>query len=364
MPIVNTPSLEQASVYTDLNSLDTIRRQGRLDEDGAIKRAAKEFEAFFLNMMLKSMRQASQVIGEDSPLFSQQEKMFTSMLDEQLSVNLSQGGHLKIADLMYAQLTGHQGKRTDSLPLSQHLSNARLRQADPVAIKPAESVQINAQINDMQELIQHIELQTGSATGFKAPIEAESLKTEQPKTQPKTDSKPFKAALFEKAQDFIEQLMPLAKKAASKLNLDPRVLVAQAALETGWGKFIMHDQEGNPGFNLFGIKANNNWQGKAIHIDTLEVENQQFKKVSAAFRQYQNFEQSFEDFINFIQSNPRYHKAVEVAEDTHQFVNQLQDSGYATDPKYAQKILRIFNNQQLQQIVPSTNDESSNIERE
>lgn len=356
MPIVNTPSLEQSSVYTDLNSLDTIRRQGKLDEDGAIKRAAKEFEAFFLNMMLKSMRQASQVIGEDSPLFSQQEKMFTSMLDEQLSVNLSQGGHLKIADLMYAQLTGQQGRKNDSLPLSQHLSNARSRQTTSVENKPEERVQIN----EMQELIQHIELQTGSALEIKTPVETVSLKPEQTKTE----SKPFKAALFEKAQDFIEQLMPLAKKAASKLNLDPRILVAQAALETGWGKFIMHDQEGNPGFNLFGIKANNNWQGKAIHIDTLEVENQQFKKVNAAFRQYQSFEQSFEDFINFIQSNPRYHKAVEVAEDTHQFVNQLQNSGYATDPKYAQKILRIFNNQQLQQIVPSVNDESSNLERE
>lgn len=346
MSVINSPKLEQASIYSDINSLDAIRRQGKFDEAGAIKKAAKEFEAFFMNMMLKSMRQASEVIGEDSPLFSQQEKMFTGMLDEQLSVNLSQSGHLKIADLMYSQLTRQTEKVANALPLPVHIqkvnqkakSNNNLSEVDsqPPQVKPVSKRTIEPISEKNSEL--NVEPSVLPISNAQTPNEVNPV------------SKPFKGALFEQAKDFVQQLIPLAQKAASKLNLDPRMLVAQAALETGWGKFIMHDESGSPGFNLFGIKAGGNWQGDAIHIDTLEVENQQFKKVNAAFRKYQSFEQSFDDFVAFVKSSPRYQKAVEVAADSQQFIQELQSSGYATDPQYAQKILRIFNNQELQQI--------------
>jgi len=351
MPILNTPNLDQASIYTDLSSLDKIRQQGQVDEVGAIKKAAQEFEAFFMNMMLKSMRQASGVIGGDNPFSSQQEKMFIGMLDEQLSVDLSQGGHLKIADLMVAELTRSKQVAQNSDELSEHLKKIQPSTATEQSVELS-TTPLPLATDDKQP----INAVTVNALTPISPFEAlnPANKSEASSMQISTDDKakelPTKKALFERASDFIETLMPYAKQAAEKLSVDPRLLIAQAALETGWGKFVMHDAAGNPGFNLFGIKAGANWQGDSIQIDTLEVEQQQFKKVNASFRKYNNLAESFSDYVNFIADNPRYREAVQAASQADQYVEQLQSSGYATDPNYANKIMRIFNTEALQKL--------------
>ena len=341
MPIMNTPTLDQASIYTDLNSLDKIRQQGLVDELGAIKKAAQEFESFFMNMMLKSMRQASEVIGGDNPFSSQQEKMYVGMLDEQLSVNLSQGGHLRIADLMVAELTRAQQVATNSDDISEHLK--KIQPLSPDENKSTPSVNIEP-LRVQEQHNQPHAIKVNHLTAL-SPVEPIAIPIEEP-----TNFKPTKKALFEHASEFIETLMPFAKQAAEKLSVDPRLLIAQAALETGWGKFVMHDAAGNPGFNLFGIKAGNSWQGDSIQIETLEVEKQQFKKVSASFRKYKDLAESFSDYVNFIADNPRYREAVQAASQADQYVEQLQSSGYATDPNYASKIMRIFNTEALQKL--------------
>lgn len=369
MPIIDTPNLEQASIYSDLNSLDHIRQLGHTDQLGAIKKAAKEFEAFFMNMMLKSMRQASEVIGSDSPMFSQQEKMYTSMLDEQLSVNLSQGGHLRIADMMVEQLTRQYGTSSSSLDTSFHLSKVQELANNVKEQVGSETITTNNLVDTNEEDKQLVDdfftqLQPLITLNKKADssslLDPNSQKAVVEISSPvakkqvgfevaeENNTKPEKKPLFEKVSDFVNELMPHAINAAKKLNLDPRVLIAQAALETGWGKFIMHDSQGQPGFNLFGIKSNRDWQGGSIEIDTLEVEAQEFKKVNASFRKYESFAESFEDYVDFILSSPRYESAVKAAGNAERYLNELQGSGYATDPNYANKILRIFQEQQVQ----------------
>ncbi|WP_444994906.1 flagellar assembly peptidoglycan hydrolase FlgJ [Aliikangiella sp. IMCC44359] len=342
-----SPALDQASIYSDLNSLDNIRRQGLTDEQGAIKKAAKEFEAFFMNMMLKSMRQASAVIGEDSPFSSQQEKMFIGMLDEQMSVNLSQDGHFGIAEMMIAQLSQ---KNSDTEKPSKFPERAAVSRIDnahvvkgtkPLTYSSRDAlVSVEKAIEKNTVAINSIKNKQLDVKKYEQAVNAKVM-VEQPKLQPE------KKAVFKNIKEFVSTLLPYAKKAAQKLSVDPKLLIAQAALETGWGKFIMHDGEGKPGHNLFGIKASNRWQGEKINIDTLEVDNQAFKKVNASFRKYNSFAESFDDYVDFVTQNPRYQKAVEAAENANEYINELQNSGYATDPDYAEKILRIFDDKKF-----------------
>ena len=372
MPIESASYLQQASIFSDLSSLDTIRQQGLKDEKGAIAKAAQEFEAFFLKMMLKSMRQASEVIGENNLMSSQQEKMYTGMMDDQLAVDLSQNGTLGIAKLMMSQFENQwkrteQNKQAGSLfqkvensPKLDSVAEESIAQKQSLAIDKGEAESVSeSSYSDMKAeentLITNSK-PNSALTGAKENIAENVLLTKQDnliETQATTKEnlvEPEKKPLFETAKEFVDTLYPIAKSVAKKLSVDPKVMLAQAALETGWGKYIMHDEQGKPGFNLFGIKANNQWQGDSIKIGTLEVEKQVVKKVKASFRKYQSFVESFEDYARFLTGNSRYQEAVNATNNPEQFVKALQSAGYATDPQYANKIMRIFSDDVLQKV--------------
>jgi peptidoglycan hydrolase FlgJ len=154
---------------------------------------------------------------------------------------------------------------------------------------------------------------------------------------------------FETPGEFIQKLMPAAKQAAQKLGLEPLALLAQAALETGWGQRTFKTAEGNNSFNFFGIKAHNSWQGEVAVVDTLEYRQGVAQKEKAKFRAYESPEQSLGDYVDFIKSNPRYQQAVSMADNPKAYFQQLQAAGYATDPNYAQKILSVFNSDTFKQ---------------
>ena len=338
------------SIYSDVQSLDGIRKQARVDKTGAIKAAAKEFEAFFMNMMLKSMRQATESIGDDSMFSSPQEKMFIGMLDEQMSVELSQKGNLGIADLMTRDLLGNtEVHKTDQFVSKQGVprfsnsstnTNARTDMNEALT----NTTKVEEVINTPNKAGSNQEFELNTPNRIKELSEAKGIAE--------------KKSLFDSATDFIKDLMPAAVKVASKIGLDPKLLVAQAALETGWGKFIMHDESGKPSFNLFGIKGGKEWSGERVNIDSLEVENGTFVKRKDDFRMYENFEKSFEDYADFLKTSPRYQSALELVKDAKQFVESLQESGYATDPNYAKKILKIFeDNSNLNELFNQTSVE-------
>lgn len=146
---------------------------------------------------------------------------------------------------------------------------------------------------------------------------------------------------FASQDEFVATMLPLAKDAAARIGVDPSVLVAQAALETGWGKSIMRSQDGSNSHNLFGIKAQGGWQGAEARATTSEFRDGQMVKETADFRSYDSYADSFHDLVNVLQNNNRYQGVLKAADNPVQFVKELQKAGYATDPDYASKISQI-----------------------
>ncbi|MBC3374788.1 flagellar assembly peptidoglycan hydrolase FlgJ [Pseudomonas sp. SWRI92] len=146
---------------------------------------------------------------------------------------------------------------------------------------------------------------------------------------------------FRDADEFVDAMLPMAKEAADRIGVDPRYLVAQAALETGWGKSVMRQPDGSSSHNLFGIKASKNWTGDSARAITSEFRNGEMVKETAEFRSYASYRDSFHDLVNLLQSNSRYQDVLKSADNPEQFVRELQKAGYATDPNYASKISNI-----------------------
>ena len=161
-----------------------------------------------------------------------------------------------------------------------------------------------------------------------------------------------KDAMFENPEQFVESLMPIAERVAEKYGMDPKAIISQAAVETGWGKFVIHKADGSSSHNLFGIKANKGWQGEQAVVDTLEFNNGLPQKQKAAFRSYGSVEEAMDDYGRFITSQPRYSHAVENASNAARYTSALQEAGYATDPEYASKIMAVYNSERLNTLMP------------
>jgi len=131
--------------------------------------------------------------------------------------------------------------------------------------------------------------------------------------------------------------------------LDKAILIAQSALETGWGAKVLNTEKGEPSYNVFNIKASGNWDGAKLATDTLEFLGGQFRSVSATFRSYDSVSDGFKGFVDFIQSGDRYQDALDVSSDSEQFVKKLHQAGYATDPNYSEKILDVY--QRVKQLL-------------
>ena len=142
--------------------------------------------------------------------------------------------------------------------------------------------------------------------------------------------------------------MPIAEKVAGELGVDPKVLLAQAALETGWGKHVIQ-QGSDSSYNLFNIKADSRWQGEQVQVSTLEYRDGVAQREQAAFRSYGSYEESFNDYVSFLKNSPRYQNALQQAANPFAYVDALQQAGYATDPEYSNKISRIYSGELISQ---------------
>lgn len=328
-----------AGLYTDLNQLNQLKSQAGSDEQAALKGVAKEFEQLFMNMMLKSMRQASDVLASDSPFNSGDVKFYQEMFDQQMTLDLARKDSIGLADIIVKQLSqraeavvtpsGEKDDDTEKLSLTEQMLNRALN-TGPVN-QPA-GLAYTAPITESGSVGRAVENEANLETEVSA-TESRSKKESEPQPQ-----------RFETPAEFVQTLMPLAEKAANALGVAPTVLLAQAALETGWGKFVTRDTgSGKSSFNLFNIKADSRWQGDAVQVQTLEYRGGVPEKEQARFRAYEGYADSFNDYVDFLQSNPRYQQALEQVEDPSGFVRELHAAGYATDPEYANKIERIFN---------------------
>lgn len=299
---------------TDFGQFAGLKAQAREQDPAALLKTAKQFESLMLQQMLKAMRAATP--GEDALGGGEQSNFYRDMFDQQLAVTLSSGKGIGLADMMVRQLKmsqglGEAGVAVDTtLPARTGLS---LKSAD-MLVDSVPSRRDAAPV--------------AAAAGTNPPL---ALKADEtiPEFRPKTP------------QEFIDAVLPHAEKAAKALGIPARVLVAQAALETGWGKHQIRHADGTASFNLFGIKADKSWSGDKVRTMTHEYEGGRMERQEAKFRSYGSIAESFEDYARFLKSNPRYEQALRHQGSAHQFVSGLQKAGYATDPSYAQKIMRI-----------------------
>jgi len=289
LPLTNVmPSLgsapadmSSAGTYTDINGLAALKKDPNSPQ--AISAVAQQVEALFLQMMLKSMRDAGSSNNPDS----NEMNMYQDMFDKQVALTISQHQDLGIGAMLKRQLSA----------------------------KPA------------------------------APAGAAALKSAQASTSPLPAAAQASAA--QSPGEFVDQVMPTIRRAASALGLNPLGLLAQAALETGWGQRMPRTADGRPSFNMFGIKAGDSWTGARATADTMEFSNGVATPRRTAFRAYGSIEDSVNDFANLLRNSPRYRDAVAAGSDTQAYVDGIGKSGYATDPEYASKLSQILNSDTL-----------------
>jgi len=320
-------------VYTDLNSLQSINAIGREDKDQALRKVAEQFESMFVKMMMKSMRDANKVFQEDSIMHSPQEDFYQQMYDDQMSVNLTGKQGIGFADVIYRQLNQEYGDPTKR-------DNVQWQPLDDRRKNYSHAIDFN-QIEKKNTLLHKKE----GNSGFE--IDSSFIKTEaaENKSEVKTADKLQK---FDSPEDFIKQLYPAAEKIAKEMGVSPKAIISQAALETGWGKYVIHGESasGNKenSFNFFGIKADSRWQGDKVSVTTHEYRDGQRVTEKADFRAYPSIEAGLKDYASFLKTE-RYEKAMAAGTNVEKYAKELQQAGYATDPQYAQKISRIANSE-------------------
>lgn len=322
--------------YTDLNALQGIRKLGKENKSAALMETAKQFESMFLNMVLRSMRQANAVFEDDSLLHSSQMDFYQGMHDDQMALSLSSGRGIGLAPVIYEQLQRAYGDTSERAEIDQSKLFER-RISTPFSLTKKT---LQPTVDEVAKL--HAEQSNTSIT---------STINSQPVAQGIGE----KGQQFATAHDFVAALYPVAKMVAEELGVDPKAIVAQAALETGWGKHIISDEQGNNSFNFFGIKADARWQGERVAVVTHEFREGRMLKEQAEFRSYANLEEGMRDYAKFLQSGTRYESALGKNLNADHYGYALQQAGYATDPDYGAKIQRIargdvFNTQVVQPV--------------
>lgn len=286
-------------MYSDFAGLAQLREDARGQSPEAVREAARQFEALFVQMMLQSMRDANAVLGED------RDTTYEQMFDRQISLELTRNKGLGIAEMLMRQL-------------------APDGTTDPAGV----------------------------------PVQAAALLPQQPKARTVTSAVLRQDWQPQGRAEFVRDILPLAETAAAELGIDPRVLVAQSALETGWGQRMIRDSGGTSSNNLFGIKASGGWGGDSLSIPTLEYENGAAARRRESFRVYTDLAQGFADYVALIKNSPRYADAVGQAADPDAYLEALQEAGYATDPNYASKIKAILHGPDLSEFVAKVKNRS------
>lgn len=278
-----------ARLAIDAQAVGDLRSRAARDPKGAAKEVAGQFEKMFLDMVMKSMRDATPKFDE---LESSTVGMFRSMYDQQLSQTITSGKGLGLADVIAAQVERMNNPASLQVPLHRP-------GRDTFDLKAAK---------------------TGAATGTNTPPNAAS----------KAEGS---------ASDFVNTLGQAATGAAQSLGLSPHLMLAHAALESGWGKKPITDSAGNNTYNLFGIKAGRDWTGKTADITTTEYVDGVAQKRVEKFRAYDSYADAFSDYARLL--SKRYGDAAQAGGDAKTFANELQEGGYATDPAYAKKLARV-----------------------
>ncbi len=314
----NSASIAGGSVNPnifDVGSLTTLKRQVKSNDPAALKQAAQQFEALFLQMVLKSMRDA---VPREGLFDNEQSRMYESLLDQQLSQVL--------------------GKKSGGTGLAALIEKQLLRQSvEPQALDHP---------LPLQPAIPSIPFHNGGAL----PLRNGEAPAAFPLPAAPAPSAPniVEGAIPSGAKDFVSRIWPAAVEASRQTGIPAHFMVGHAALETGWGKSEPRRADGSPSHNIFGIKAGRNWSGAVAEATTTEYVDGVPQKQVERFRAYSSYNEAFRDYANLLASNPRYGNVLGV-QDASSFARGLQKSGYATDPQYGEKLERIIGGNTLRQ---------------
>ncbi|HAR79789.1 MAG TPA: hypothetical protein DCR21_03065 [Succinivibrionaceae bacterium] len=305
----------------DRRSVERLRQMGRgskKEQAMALKTAAEQFENMMMEYWVNGMRKINDTINPDSPLHSKYSSMFEDMLvSKQVgaghAARMGRGSISYLIAKQFSKSLGDEGKELMKELEGRHVSNEGFGPVSSYASKdvaPYRSSKFNSAhtIKAVEEMFSIATADVGDGSEIKD---------------------------YESPEDFVKKLMPYAQKAVEGLGFNPLVVIAQAALETGWGK---HVPKGN---NYFGIKANSAWKGESEALSSPEFENGKFVKEVSKFRKYRGVLESMKDYVNFIKSNGRYKDAVDKSFDPDTYFEEIQKAGYATDPNYADKLKNI-----------------------
>lgn len=302
----------------DVKSAQDLRTKLQQDPKAGLKQAAQQFESMFLQMVMKSMRDAT---PSDGLFNSDATRFYTSVLDQQMAQQLGASGQLGFAGLIEAQLGRMMGQDGAATPPS---ALADLRTYAGQAGVPAGAIRGAARIAGSPAAVAP-EAPALSPTGAAATV--------PPATR-----------------DFVNRVWPHAVEASRNTGVPAHFLVAHAALESGWGKSEIPRSDGTTSHNLFGIKAGRSWQGESVEVATTEYVNGAAQQVREKFRAYGSYAEAFADYANLLRNNSRF-SGVLGQQDGTQFARAMQQSGYATDPMYADKLARIINGSTLRQAL-------------
>ncbi|MBF0265017.1 MAG: flagellar assembly peptidoglycan hydrolase FlgJ [Gammaproteobacteria bacterium] len=362
--VIGANKKPNTEAYTDLSALNKLKVSARQNEDEALPKVAKQFESLLIAMLIKTMRDST--LSEDSMFKSDAGDSYQSMHDQQLALELAKGDGIGLSESIIRQLKKDKQKTVtpiETAPLKPFNLNKNANQAD---LKMPEQRMFGEITSKMKQLLLDTKEVLDSKESVKTYGEGEkptgnqltidkisndyndiqqSLSDELKQNRYKLESLDFSSP-----KKFVESLWPMAQKSAQSIGVSPEVLVAQAALETGWGQSIIQNKAKNS-FNLFNIKADSRWSGDKMEKSSLEYEKGIAVKRSSDFRAYDDVQQSFDDYVNFIKNNPRYKNALSVSENPEQYLHEIHKAGYATDPNYAKKIIQVMNSDHIQDIT-------------
>jgi flagellar protein FlgJ len=319
---LNSPSdIASQRLAVDPTALDALRLQAKNDPKGALKAMGGQFEALFLGTLMKQMRDTSFDDSEGSGDLA----TYRSLLDEQMVQTMGKAGGIGIGAMLTKSIARSAGldgvaNNSGSAAVSSDGSRSMVTQSLPPGFS---------------EALQRWRAQSAQGAGDSA-----------------TAQDPGGISASQSA--FINTLLPQAQTAAAQLGVAPGLLVAQAALETGWGRKAIRQPDGSDSHNLFGIKAGSNWTGPVANVTTTEYVHGTVQKQVQAFRVYGSYQEAFDDYARLLANSPRYEKALNQGSNGAAFGAGLQGAGYATDPDYARKLAAVAGQVLAQQDAQSS----------
>ncbi|SOE63209.1 flagellar rod assembly protein/muramidase FlgJ [Burkholderia sp. OK233] len=306
----------------DVQGFGKLSAQAKASPQAGMKMAAQQFDAVFTQMMLKSMRDAT---PQDGPFDSHDSATFTSMMDQQLSQQLSQKG-IGVADAMLKQMMRNQGMQVGGASGAGGLTGMANALGGGSGGDEGQTAALNALAKAYGNAQANGQLAMGKGysanSALTPPIKGDG-------TSAKVDA-------------FVDKLAEPAQAASAATGIPARFIIGQAALESGWGKSEIKKSDGSPSHNVFGIKATKDWTGKTVSTVTTEYVNGKPQRTVEKFRAYDSYQEAMTDYASMLKGNPRYAQVINSAHDVNGFANGMQRAGYATDPHYAKKLMSIM----------------------